>query len=319
MEGQIDDEDRVGVALADDGVAQDLTRVHVVTGEELAAPELDHASRRPLEVLLGRVSPHGAEQLLDGGGHGLSSVHNEAVCYPDSMQVKGKLAVVTGGARRVGAAIVEALAAAGARPLVHYHRSRDAAEALAARFDGVAIGADLARPDGAAALCRGVAEVQGELAVWVNSAAALEQASFMESDDALWARTLQLTLLSPVSCCRAAAGRMVEGGVIINVLDVAAHQPWKGFAHHCVAKAGLLMLTRALAVELAPRLRVCGVTPGLVTPDEGSPWTGLARRVPLGREGSPTDVGQAVRFLVEADYVTGSVVTVDGGLTSRSL
>jgi len=236
------------------------------------------------------------------------------------MQVKGKLAVVTGGAHRVGAAVVEALAAAGARPVVHYHRSRDAAEALAARFGGVAIAADLARPDGAAELCRAVAGVEGELAVWVNSAAALERAPFLESEDELWARTLQLTLLSPVSCCRAAAARLIAGGVIINILDVAAHQPWKGFAHHCVAKAGLLMLTRALAVELAPRLRVCGVTPGLVAPaEEGSPWADLHKRVPLGRAGSPADVGQAVRFLVEADYLTGSVVTVDGGLTSRSL
>jgi pteridine reductase len=242
------------------------------------------------------------------------------MCYLDPMQVKGKLAVVTGGARRVGAAIVEALAGAGARPIVHYHQSRAEAERLAARFGGVALPADLARPDGAAELCRAVESLEGELAVWVNSASALEQVAFLESDDQLWARTLQLTLQSPVSCARAAARRLVEGGVIVNVLDVAAHQPWKGFAHHCVAKAGLLMLTRALAVELAPRLRVCGVTPGLVTPPaEGSPWTGLSQRVPLGREGTPADVGQAVHFLVEADYLTGSVVTVDGGLTSRSL
>ncbi len=113
---------------------------------------------------------------------------------------------------------------------------------------------------------------------------------------------------------------MVPGATIINILDVAAHQPWKGYAHHCVAKAGLHMLTRALAVELAPSVRVCGITPGLVTPlEQGSPWSGLARRVPLGREGRPEDVARAVRSLIEADYVTGTVLAVDGGLTARSI
>jgi len=243
-----------------------------------------------------------------------------AVCYPAFVDVKGKLAVVTGGGRRVGAAIVEALAGAGARPVVHYHRSREAAEALASRWGGVALGADLSRPAGATELSEAVARLDGELAVWVNSAGVLERADFLESDDALWSRTLQLTLLAPVSCCRAAAGRMASGGVIINILDVAAHQPWKGYAHHCVAKAALLMATRALAVELAPAVRVCGISPGLVAPlEDGSPWRGLVQRVPLGREGSPADVGQAVRFLVEADYVTGSVLGVDGGLVARSI
>jgi pteridine reductase len=185
---------------------------------------------------------------------------------------------------------------------------------------GVAVNADLSRPEGALELCRAVSELEGELAVWVNSASLAERAEFLASDDALWARTLQLTLLSPVSCSRAAAPRMCRGGVIINILDVAAQQPWKGYAHHCVAKAALLMATRALALELAPALRVCGIVPGVVTPlEQGSPWRGLLRRIPLQREGSPAEVGQAVRFLVEADYVTGSVVSVDGGLGSRSL
>jgi NAD(P)-dependent dehydrogenase (short-subunit alcohol dehydrogenase family) len=238
------------------------------------------------------------------------------------VEVEGKVAVVTGGARRVGRAIVEALAASGARPVIHYHRSRAEAEALADATGGRCARADLSRPDGARQLARRALELSaemGELAVWVNSAATFERVPYLEGDDELWARTLQLVLLSPVTCVRAAAPRMADGGVIVNVLDVAATQPWKGYAHHSAAKAALQMLTRSLAVELAPRLRVCAVTPGLVLPPRGTPERQVERwtaRVPLGRQGDPRDVGRAVRFLVESDYLTGGVIAVDGGLSA---
>jgi pteridine reductase len=237
------------------------------------------------------------------------------------VEVKDKVAVVTGGARRVGRAIVEALAAAGAMPVIHYHESREEALELARRVDGQTARADLSRPEGAGELVEQVQRLRGEreLAVWVNSAASFTRAPFLESDDDLWRETLQLVLLSPVSCIRAVAPRMARGGVIVNVLDVAAHQPWSGYAHHCVAKASLLMLTRSLALELGPDLRVCGVTPGVVLPEEDGHPPRMAQRVPLGREGSPEDVARAVCYLVEADYVTGSVLAVDGGLMARSV
>lgn len=239
------------------------------------------------------------------------------------MELKDKVTVVTGGARRVGRAIVEALAEAGSTPIIHYHESRAEAEALASNTGGHAIGADLTDPEGAQGLVAEALQLaaqRGGIAAWVNSAAAFEQRAFLETDDALWARTLQLGLLSPVACIRQVAPQMLDGGVIVNILDVAATQAWRGYSHHCVTKAALQMLTRTLALELAPRLRVCGVTPGLVLPPEQSTEQQRRRwisRVPLGRQGAPEDVGQAVRFVVEADYLTGSVVSVDGGLSAR--
>jgi pteridine reductase len=237
------------------------------------------------------------------------------------MLIAGKLAVVTGGATRVGRAIVEGLAGAGARPVVHYHRSAEAAHDLARRVGGCALQADLADRQGPGRLVEEVSTLGGELALWVNSAATFERRPFLDADEELWERTLRLTLLAPARCSRAAAPRMVRGGLIVNVLDVAAQQPWTGYAHHCVAKAALLMLTRCLALELAPALRVCGVSPGLVLPPDGedeAAWSARVRRVPLGRQGSPADVAQAVCYLTEADYVTGAILTVDGGQSVRS-
>jgi pteridine reductase len=104
--------------------------------------------------------------------------------------------------------------------------------------------------------------------------------------------------------------------LIVNILDVAAFQAWKGYAHYAVSKAGLAMLTRVLALELAPRVRVCGVAPGTVAFAAGVPAPDRARvvsRIPLGRVGTPADVAQAVRYLCSAPYLTGSVLPVDGG------
>jgi pteridine reductase len=240
------------------------------------------------------------------------------------VDVNGKLAVVTGGARRLGRAIAEGLAAEGARVVIHCHESLPEAEALARQIGGEVVQADLARPEGASTLARRVLELgeRRELAVWVNAAARFERRGFLDSNDGLWQRTLQLVLLSPAAALRRVAPKMADGGVIINVLDVAAHQAWKGFAHHSVAKSALLMLTRALAVELAPRLRVCGVSPGVVLLPEGASEAEaerLRKKVPLKRLGEPADVADTVCFLVQADYITGSIVTVDGGLTTRLL
>jgi pteridine reductase len=242
------------------------------------------------------------------------------VLFCSIVQVKDKLAVVTGGARRVGRAIVEALAAAGARPVIHYHRSEAEARELATRLGGIAIRADLGEAEGVRELCAAVLALEGELALLVNSASRLERRRFEESDDALWQRSLELTLLAPARCARALAPRMREargGALIVNVLDLAAEHPWPGHAHHCVAKAGLQMLTRCLALELAPEIRVCGVTPGLVAPSADPSWARLLERVPLGRAGTPEEVGQAVLHLCQADYLTGSTIIVDGGLGLR--
>jgi pteridine reductase len=232
-----------------------------------------------------------------------------------------KLAVVTGGGRRLGRAMVEALAETGARPVVHFNRSRADAEALARRTGGVAIQADLGQPEGARQLVDQVLRLEGHLGLWINNASTFERRGFGDTDDSLWRETLQLVLLTPVSCIRAVAPRMRPEGLIVNILDVAAHQPWRGYSHHCVAKAALAMLTRVLALELAPEIRVCGISPGVVLPaddlSEGEK-NRLIRRAPLQRPGAPHDVVRAMRYLIDADFATGTVLTVDGGLTARS-
>jgi NAD(P)-dependent dehydrogenase (short-subunit alcohol dehydrogenase family) len=237
------------------------------------------------------------------------------------VDLSGRLAVVTGGARRLGRALVEALAADGARPVIHYHHSRDEALALALATGGHAVHADLSAPDGPRHLIEGVRATGAEVAVWINSAATFLRAPFLDSDDDLWARTLQLSVLSPASLARAAAPLMVAGGAIINILDVAAHQPWRGYAHHSVGKAALLMLTRCLAAELAPAVRVCAISPGPLLPPEGEhdpAWDALVRQLPLRRAGAASDLVAAVRFLLASEFITGVVLPVDGGMLVRS-
>ncbi len=236
------------------------------------------------------------------------------------MDLKDKLAVVTGGGRRLGKAIVQELHSKGARVVVHYHRSEAQARELSQQIGGVALGADLSTPEGARALAEGVLALGSEPALWVNSAAAFSRIDFADGDEALWQQTLQLVLLSPAAMARRVAPRMARGGAIVNILDLAGRKPWRGYAHHCVAKAALEMLTRCLALELAPEVRVNGVVPGLILPDEAMSAKAAARlerRVPLGRRGDPADVARAVAFLAEGDYLTGSVLEVDGGLGLR--
>lgn len=241
------------------------------------------------------------------------------------MNPSGKLAVVTGGARRIGQSLVEMVASLGARPIIHYYRSREQADALAKKFNGWAIQADLSSADDAQQLVAAVAALPGELAIWVNNASGFERRKLSESDDALWQSTMQLNLLSPISVARGAAQLMGEAketdGLIVNMLDIAAYQPWKGFAHHCVSKAGLAMATRSLAIELGPEIRVCGIVPGAILPSEELSETETERivsRIPAKRRGTPSEIAQALRHLIEADYMTGSSISVDGGLLATS-
>jgi pteridine reductase len=236
------------------------------------------------------------------------------------VDLKDKLVVVTGGAHRLGRTIVETAHARGARVVVHYHKSETAARQLCERTGAVALAADLSRPDGADSLAEQVLALDDAPAVWVNSAAAFTRADFLGSDEALWQQTLQLVLLSPATLARRLAPHMLPGGAIINLLDLAARKPWRGYAHHCVAKAALEMLTKCLALELAPAVRVNGVAPGLVLPADDMTPQQLCRleaKIPMGRQGEADDVARAVCFLAEEPYLTGTVLTVDGGLSLK--
>jgi pteridine reductase len=234
----------------------------------------------------------------------------------------GRVALVTGAGVRVGRAIAEELGRAGATVAVHYaHSDRGARAAIhaieAAGGRARAFPADLRDPATASPLVRQVIAWAGRLDVLVCSAAAFDRRPFEEIDGPAWRDMLALNLEAPFRLAQAAAAPLRRRrGVIINILDVAAFHAWKGYAHYGAAKAGLAMLTRVLALELAPKVRVCGVAPGTVAFPPDYPRVDRKRvlsRIPLGRAGKPADVAQAVRFLCTASYITGGVIAVDGG------
>jgi pteridine reductase len=244
--------------------------------------------------------------------------------YAGSMVLGGRVAVVTGAARRVGRAIALELGRAGARVVVHHHASpQQAGEVVSALGDACAVQADLRQPAGIATLLEGARAFGGGIDVLVNSASEFERRPFEQIDDEQWQAMLDLTLLAPVRLCRGVVGDMRArgGGVIINILDVAALSAWRGYAHHCAAKAALAMLTRCLALELAPTIRACGVAPGTVLFPESfseDQRARVERRIPLGRAGSAEDVARAVRFLCEEDFLDGVILPVDGGRLADS-
>ena len=249
---------------------------------------------------------------------------------PAAGDLSGRVVLVTGAGVRVGRAIALELGRAGARVAVHYARSAVGARGpvraiVAARGPGAAraFAADLATPSNAAGLVADVVRWAGRLDVLVCSAAAFDRRPFEEIDERAWRDMMALNLEAPFRLAQAAAPHLRRrGGVIVNILDVAAFHAWKGYAHYGTAKAGLAMLTRILALELAPRVRVAAVAPGTVAfPDDypAADRDRIVARIPLGRVGAPADVARAVHYLCTAGYVTGSVVTVDGGRMAGTL
>jgi pteridine reductase len=228
------------------------------------------------------------------------------------MSLSGKTALVTGGARRVGRAIVEELARAGCRVVIHYNGSAADAEALARTLSGATtVAADLRDRDAAPRL---VAASGGALDILVNSAAGYARTPLSSLSDDAWDDMLALNLAAPMRLMREAS--RAGASSIVNLVDVAAWQPWANWSAYATSKAALLHLSRCLAIELAPATRVNCVAPGTVIfPDD---WDEARRaqqleKVPLGRVGSPADVARAVRFLCEEPYLTGACIPVDGG------
>jgi pteridine reductase len=246
-----------------------------------------------------------------------------------SRQVKelaGHVALVTGGAQRVGLEIARALADAGADVAIGYRRSATAARAaereLRARgVRAIALRADLARPAEARALVAAAARRLGRLDILVNNAAVFLRTPVATTTPAQFDRLIAVNLRAPFFCSQAAARVMGRrGGRIVNIADVGAVRAWPGYVPYGASKAGVVMLTRGLAAALAPRIQVNAVAPGVVLLPEGFPLESgrrLARRVPMGRHGTPADVAQAVRFFATCSpYVTGQVLFVDGGMSA---
>lgn len=239
------------------------------------------------------------------------------------MELAGKIALVTGAARRVGKDIALGLAREGMHLAVHYHRS--AAEAARTTEEIAALGVrasriqgDLSNEESVATSFTQIEQEFGGLDVLVNSAGIIQKARFMELTPADWERNLRVNLTGPFLCIQRAA-RMMQargGGAIVNISDIAAVKPWTVYAAQSVCKAGMNMLTQVAARALAPSIRVNAVMPGPVVKAEEMPdeeWNRYTRRLPLKRAGSGEDVAQAVIFLLKNDFISGVTLAVDGG------
>ena len=237
----------------------------------------------------------------------------------------GKAVLVTGGARRVGAAIARRLHAAGAMVLVHYRDSEaDAAKleselnALRAR-SAAKVKAELLAPVAPRALVGGALEAFGRLDIVVNNASSFFPVDVGAIESSHWEELIGSNLRAPLFISQQAAPELAKNeGAIINIVDIHAERPLKGYALYSTAKAGLAALTRALALELAPRVRVNGVAPGAIAwPEDGqfedAERSRIVATTPLGRTGVPEDIARAVHFFACAPYVTGQILAVDGG------
>lgn len=220
--------------------------------------------------------------------------------------------------------------AAGARVALHFRSSRGDAEALAADLNGIRPGsaaifqADLLDSASLPGLVSAVVERFGRLDGLVNNASSFFPTALGQIDDAAWLDLMGSNLKAPLFLSQAAAPHLkLGGGAIINIVDIHAERPLKGYPLYCAAKAGLLGLTRALALELAPEVRVNGVAPGAIEwPDDGqfpaAERQAIVAHTLLGRIGAPSDIARTVRFLLfDAPYITGQIIPVDGGRSAH--
>jgi len=243
------------------------------------------------------------------------------------MDLRGRVALVTGAGRRVGQALAIALGRRGATVAVHYAASADGAAETAREITGAGgraetFEADLTAPGAPEALVGRVVAALGGLHVLINSAAIMERTPFGEVSTDQWERIFALNLRAPFFLAQAAAPHLrASGGTMVNIADLAAYETWPGYIPHGLSKSGIVHMTRSLARVLAPDVRVNAIAPGTVLlPDD---WRRadeerLNRTTPLGRQGSPEDVVAAMLYLVDAEYVTGETLIVDGGRHVRA-
>lgn len=241
--------------------------------------------------------------------------------------MQGKVILVTGGAKRVGAAICRRLHAAGAQVAVHYRNSAQQALSLQNELNALrpksaaAFQTDLLDLNALPKLVHKVVRKFGRLDALVNNASSFYATPLAEVDEQQWHDLLGTNLRAPLFLAQAAAAELRrQHGCIVNIADIHAERPMHGHLLYSTAKAGLTALTRALAQEMAPQVRVNAVSPGVIVWPENAAWMDEEQRrkivahTLLKREGEPDDVARAVTFLIQdAPYVTGQVISVDGG------
>lgn len=244
------------------------------------------------------------------------------MCYGLMESLEGKIVLVTGAARRIGRGIALRLAREGARVVVHYRNSEDEAREVAAACGGEAMRANLESVEEIRALFGRVAERYGRLDGLVNNAARFTRRQVAEITEADWDFLHSVNLKAVFFCCQQAALLMERngGGRIVNISSLGGIRPWAEHVHYCASKAGVIHMTRALAVALAPSITVNSVAPGVIPFEEsGEPHIeAFLRRTPAGRAGTAEEIADAVVYFLRAsNFVTGQLLAVDGGLSQR--
>jgi pteridine reductase len=237
--------------------------------------------------------------------------------------LQDRVALVTGAAKRLGRAVALRLGEEGADVVVHYRSSVADAQSAVAEIEkfgrrGHAIAADLTNVAEIKRLFDETAKQFGRLDVLVNSAANFLPSSIVSTTEEIWDASLDTDLKAPFFCAQAAAPLLRRTkGSIINFADTGGLVGWPGYIAHSVSKAGVVMLTKVLAKSLAPEVRVNAIAPGTITMPDDPPEleADFIKLAPLRRTGAPSDIADAVVFLVNSKFITGQVLLVDGGRT----
>jgi len=241
------------------------------------------------------------------------------------MKLEGKAALITGAARRLGARTAQTLHQNGADIIIHYRGSAREAEALANRLNAlrpgsaVALQADLLKLEQIEGLAHEAADAFGRLDILVNNASTFYPTPIGHIEESHWDDLMGSNLKAPLFLSQACHPALsASRGCIVNMVDIHGRSPLRKYPLYSIAKAGKAMMTRALALEMAPEVRVNGVAPGAILwPEDESQDSkeqqAILDQIPLGRSGSPQDIADTILFLATSPYVNGQIIAVDGG------
>ncbi len=235
-----------------------------------------------------------------------------------------KTALITGGAKRIGAQIAQTLHTQGYHVIIHYRASKQAALALVDKFNNERAGsasalqAELSNIDAIEALSNNIKHLD----VLVNNASVFYPTPVAEATQAAWHQIMSTNLMAPFFLSKALFPILSKhAGCIINIVDVHSDRPLRNHAVYNISKAGIAMMTKTLAKEFAPDIRVCGVSPGsILWPENESELSDVQKnkmlsKIPLGKQGTAEDIAKSVLFLINSPYITGQIINVDGGRT----
>ena len=236
--------------------------------------------------------------------------------------LQGRAALVTGAGKRLGRAVALRLAQEGADIAVHYGKSQAEAQELVREIEAMGrkaapFSAELTDVGAIQKLLDDAAKHFGRLDILINTAANFLEAKFGEITEERWDASLNTNLRAPFFCAQAAASYLAQSGkgAIVNFADLGGIMGWKEYIPHSISKAGVILMTRVLAKELAPKVRVNAIAPGTITmPGDPPEWEAdFIRTAPLKRSGRPSDIADAVMYLVGAEFMTGHILVLDGG------